>query len=118
MREFGKDISTIRSQAELAQTNIEQTIAAMDLQVQVIAKTSTLISSLVVNGNEKDVERLLNNPQVEEIYPVYDYELSVADSADYMMATPLVENGLATKSSKFVTKEIMHAEDINRRLLV
>ncbi|KPH94456.1 serine protease [Pseudoalteromonas porphyrae] len=90
------DVSAVRTQALVAQTSVEQAISSMDLQLQVIAKTSTLVSSIVVNGNQEDVARLLNNQQVEAIYPVYDYELSVADSADYIMATPLVESGVAS----------------------
>ena len=92
----GADIASIQSQAQAAQVSVEQAISSMDLPLQVVAKTSTLVSSIVVNGNKQDVAKLLSNAQVEGIYPVYDYELHVADSADYIEATPLVANGLAT----------------------
>ncbi|WP_462174895.1 S8 family serine peptidase [Pseudoalteromonas gelatinilytica] len=93
---MGADVASIQAQAKVAQANVEQAINSMDLPVQVVAKTSTLVSSIVVNGNKQDVAKLLSNSQVEGIYPVYDYELHVADSADYIEATPLVSNGLAT----------------------
>lgn len=93
---MGADIASIQAQAKVAQASVEQAINSMDLPVQVVAKTSTLVSSIVVNGNKQDVAKLLSNSQVEGIYPVYDYELHVADSADYIEATPLVSNGLAT----------------------
>ncbi len=93
---MGADIASVQAVAKTAQASVEQTIESMDLPVQVIAKTSTLVSSVVVNGSKQNVAMLLSNPQVEEIYPVYDYELHVAGSADYIEATPLVSNGLAT----------------------
>ncbi len=93
---MGADVASIQAQAKVAQANVEQAINSMDLPVQVVAKTSTLVSSIVVNGNKQDVAKLLSNSQVEGIYPVYDYELHVADRADYIEATPLVSNGLAT----------------------
>lgn len=93
---FGQDIASVKAKAVTAQVSVENDIQSMGLPVQVVAKTSTLISSVVVNGNKADVEKLLSNSQVDDIYPVYDYELHVADSADYIEATPLVANGLAT----------------------
>ena len=93
---MGADVASIQAQAKVAQASVEQAINSMDLPLQVVAKTSTLVSSVVVNGNKRDVAKLLSNSQVEDIYPVYDYELHVADSADYIEATPLVSNGLAT----------------------
>ncbi len=93
---LGKDIASVHVEAKAAQASVEQAITNMDLPVQVVAKTSTLVSSVVVNGNKNDVLKLLTNSNVYEIYPVYDYELHVADSADYIEATPLVANGLAT----------------------
>ncbi|MDK9685319.1 S8 family serine peptidase [Pseudoalteromonas shioyasakiensis] len=93
---MGADVASIQAQAKIAQASVEQAINSMDLPLQVVAKTSTLVSSVVVNGNKQDVAKLLSNSQVEGIYPVYDYELHVADSADYIEATPLVSNGLAT----------------------
>jgi len=93
---MGVDVASVQAQAKVAQASVEQAINSMDLPLEVVAKTSTLVSSIVVNGNKQDVAKLLSNSQVEGIYPVYDYELHVADSADYIEATPLVSNGLAT----------------------
>ncbi|MGX1114206.1 minor extracellular serine protease Vpr [Pseudoalteromonas sp. MBR-15] len=95
-KSLGADVASVQAQAKLAQASVEQAIQSMDLPVQVVAKTSTLVSSVVLNGNKQDIAKLLSNSQVEGIYPVYDYKLHVADSADYIEATPLVANGLAT----------------------
>ncbi|MGO3301031.1 MAG: S8 family serine peptidase, partial [Pseudoalteromonas sp.] len=95
-KSLGQDVTAAQAQVANAQISVENSISSMGLPVQVIAKTSTLISSVVVNGNKKDIQKLLSNVQVADIYPVYDYELHVADSADYITATPLVDNVLAT----------------------
>ncbi|WP_105253436.1 S8 family serine peptidase [Pseudoalteromonas sp. T1lg75] len=68
----------------------------MDLGLNVITRTSRLANALVVEGEEAEVRQLENHSDVKAVYPVYDYELAVADSADYIKATPLVENGLAS----------------------
>jgi len=83
------------SNIENSQSSVLSAIKSMDLNVTVLAKTSKLVNSIVVKGNKKDVEKLLANSEVENVYPVYDYELDIADSADYIKATPLVEGGVA-----------------------
>jgi len=95
-QEFGVDVASVRAKAIVAQVGVEQAISSMDLPIEIITKTSLLVNSLVVKGSQKDVESLLGNPLISEIYPVLDYKLDVADSADYITATPLVENQLAT----------------------
>ncbi|MCQ8879645.1 S8 family serine peptidase [Pseudoalteromonas shioyasakiensis] len=93
---FYQDVASVKANAVAAQVSVENDIRNMGLPVQVIAKTSTLVSSVIVNGKKADIVKLLNNSQVSDILPIYDYELHVADSADYINATPLVTNGLAT----------------------
>lgn len=95
-QEFGVDVASIKAKAIAAQVSVEQAISSMDLPIEIITKTSLLVTSLVVKGSKKDVESLLSNPLISDIYPVNDYKLDVADSADYITATPLVESQLAT----------------------
>jgi hypothetical protein len=80
---------------ENSQNSVLSAIKSMDLNVTVLAKTSKLVNSIVIKGDKRDVEKLLANSEVENVYPVYDYELDIADSADYIKATPLVEGGVA-----------------------
>ena len=80
---------------EAAQNSVESTISSMDLNVTVLAKTSKLVNSIVVKGDQKEVEKLLAHAEVENVYPVYDYDLDIADGADYIKATPLLESGVA-----------------------
>jgi hypothetical protein len=85
------NISNIKN----SQSTVLSAIKSMDLNVSVLATTSKLVNSIVVKGDKKDVEKLLANSEVENVYPVYDYELEIADSADYIKATPLVTSGVA-----------------------
>ncbi|MFY8274528.1 S8 family serine peptidase [Pseudoalteromonas sp. SSDWG2] len=70
----------------------------MDLNVNVLFRTSKLANALVVDGDENEIRQLEQHEDVKAIYPVYNYELGVADSADYVKATPLVANGIASGS--------------------
>lgn len=84
------------SSIQQSQQSVEAAIASVSHSLQVVAKTSKLSNAIVVNGEESEVYKLLANPQVDSVLPVYDYKLTVADSADYIKATPLVASGEAT----------------------
>ncbi|MEO2281533.1 S8 family serine peptidase [Pseudoalteromonas pernae] len=81
-------------------SNIQQRVMSdmqnMDLGLNVLTRTSKLANALVVDGDEAQVKQLEKHQDVKAIYPVYDYELAVEDSANYINATPLVENEIAT----------------------
>lgn len=88
--------ATQRAQISQAQERVLSNIQSADLNLNVITRTTKLVNALVVNGDESEVRKVLAHEDVKEIYPVYDYELNVADSADYIKATPLVESQIAT----------------------
>ncbi|MFC3031913.1 S8 family serine peptidase [Pseudoalteromonas fenneropenaei] len=92
----GVAAKTARVDIAQAQQSVETAIQDLNIDLQVVSKTSKLVNALVVNGTQKDVEQLLNNRQVEKILPVYDYKLNVAESADYIKATSLIQAGKAT----------------------
>ncbi|MEJ6472902.1 S8 family serine peptidase [Pseudoalteromonas piscicida] len=91
-------ISPQKAQASILQTQqtVEAAIASSHNQLEVLAKTSKLANALVVKGAESEVNKLLSNSQVHSVLPVFDYKPHVADSADYIKATPLVTSGEAT----------------------
>ncbi|MEM0515650.1 S8 family serine peptidase [Pseudoalteromonas sp. YIC-827] len=78
------------------QQRVMSDMQSMDLNLKVITRTSKLANALVVDGQETDVRQLEKHTEVKAVYPVYDYELAVADSADYVKAKTLVDNGLAS----------------------
>ncbi|MBE0364732.1 hypothetical protein PULV_a2488 [Pseudoalteromonas ulvae UL12] len=89
----GKSVAL--SEISSLQTKVETSIQSMDLDLTVLARTSKLVNSIIVKGDQDKLEQLLALPEVDDIYPVYDFELDVADSADYVKATPLVAGGIA-----------------------
>jgi hypothetical protein len=82
-----------------SQSIVESAMQTMDLDINIVARTSKLINGLLVTGKREDVEQLASNYEVKQILPLYDSELHVAASADYIKATPLVEAGIATGAS-------------------
>lgn len=79
-----------------AQQAVESAIYQSGYDLEIVAKTSKLANAIVVNGKEAVANQLASNPNVEAVLPVFDYELNVAESADYIKATPLVQSGEAT----------------------
>lgn len=90
------DRAAVQSQVTLSQARVESAIKSADLNLTIIGKTSKLVNAVIVNGQMAEVEKLLANEDVKEIYPVRDYQLDVADAAEYIKATPLVASGKAT----------------------
>ena len=91
---FGEKSQSVSAIANV-QAKVEASIQALDLNVKVLARTSKLVNSIIVEGDKDTLAQLLSLPEVDNIYPVFDYELDVADSADYVKATPLVASGIA-----------------------
>lgn len=80
-------------------SDIEADIIALGLPLEIIDRTSKLASALVIRGELTNVNKLKSLPQVVDILPVYDFQPDVADSAVYMNATPLINNGIADGSN-------------------
>ncbi|WP_462156330.1 S8 family serine peptidase [Pseudoalteromonas piscicida] len=92
----GINVKNATSSIQQAQQSVETAIASTSPTLQVVAKTSKLSNAIIVNGEEAEVNKLLHNPLVHSVLPVFDYKLNVADSADYIKATPLVSTGEVT----------------------
>lgn len=93
--------SSLEYKARLSQVNddlssLEVDIAALGLDLTVNSRITKLASGLVVSGSEKDIQKLSDLDSVYDILPVYDYELNVADSAEYIGASAVVAAGTAT----------------------
>ena len=76
-------------------SDIEADILALGLPIEIVNRTSKLASALVIRGEAEEIQKLESLSQVVDILPVYDFTPSVADSAVYMNATPLVTGGIA-----------------------
>jgi len=83
-------ISTATSQIGDSLNSLEQKIMNMDLDVKVINRTTKLTSALVIEGHKDSIKHIEALDEVAQVFPVYDYRLYVAESADYIKATKVI----------------------------
>ncbi|MDX1279667.1 S8 family serine peptidase [Shewanella colwelliana] len=95
-RVAGFNQAAAMSSIESAQARVQSSLRAMDANVKVLATTSKLVSSVVVEADKYALAALLANPDVADILPIYDYELHVDDSAEYIKAKAVIEAGVAS----------------------
>ncbi|AZG72011.1 S8 family serine peptidase [Shewanella livingstonensis] len=79
-----------------SQSRVLSAIESLGADIQVVGQTSNLVNSILVKADKNQLMALLNNSEVADILPIYDYELDVADSADYIGATAVIEAGIAS----------------------
>ncbi|MGI2171321.1 S8 family serine peptidase [Shewanella sp. MF05960] len=79
-----------------SQSRVLSVINSLDADIEVVGQTSKLVNSILVKADKKQLLSLLKNSDVADILPIYDYELHVADSADYIGATAVIEAGIAS----------------------
>nr|WP_283771389.1 S8 family serine peptidase [Shewanella sp. 10B] len=92
----GFNRQSVMSQIESSQTKVKNAINSMDADLKIVATTSKLVNSIVVEGNHKQIASLLNNAEVAAILPIYDYKLDVAASAEYIKAKAVIDAGIAS----------------------
>ncbi|WP_198780948.1 S8 family serine peptidase [Shewanella putrefaciens] len=92
----GFNQQSVMSNIESSQANVRNAIQSMDADIKIVATTSKLVNSIVVQGDRKKFVSLLKNPEVADILPIYDYKLDVADSAEYIKAKAVIEAGVAS----------------------
>jgi minor extracellular serine protease Vpr len=79
-----------------SQSRVLSAIESLGADIQVVGQTSNLVNAILVKADKNQLIALLNNAEVADILPIYDYELDVADSADYIGATAVIEAGIAS----------------------
>ena len=93
-----KHLALIRhSQSLLSDELIKQ-----DAQTTILGQTTVLAPSLLVQVNPLSLATIENNPLIERILPLYDNELHIEASADYINATSVVKNHIATGKTQRV----------------
>lgn len=92
----GFNKQSVMSQIESSQTKVKNAITSMDADLKIVATTSKLVNSIIVEGNHKQLVSLLNNAEVADILPIYDYKLDVAASAEYIKAKAVIDAGIAS----------------------
>lgn len=92
----GFNRQSVMSNIESSQTRVKNAIQSMDADIKIVATTSKLVNSIVVEGDHKKLTTLLKNSDVAAILPIYDYKLDVASSAEYVKAKTVIAAGVAS----------------------
>lgn len=85
-----------------SQARMQNRISSLTKNVNVLATTSKLVNGLIVKGDRSQIMGLKNLPEVKQILPVYDRQLHVAASRDYVGATAVANAGGATGDGQVV----------------
>lgn len=84
------------AQVEQVQQAVTLELNSIDFSAKVIGGTKVLAPTLIVEASSAALEKIAKDPRVEKILPMYDYDLHVAATADYINATPLVTGGVVS----------------------
>ncbi|MFY8326948.1 S8 family serine peptidase [Pseudoalteromonas sp. ZZD1] len=84
------------------QSQVKDTLLSLDNNVKVLAETKVLAPTLIVQASPGALEKIKSDPRVERVLPMFDYDLHVAATADYIQASPLVSSGTYTGSTQTV----------------
>lgn len=68
----------------------------LDANIEVVAQTRNLVNGIIVKTRANLADLLTNNNNVDKVLPIFDYDLDVEASAEYMNATQIVANDTAT----------------------
>lgn len=95
-------VANAQSLINQSQEKVTASIGQLGSDIQVVATTSNLINTIIVKGDEQSIKQLSQLAEVEQILPLYDFELDVADSADYIKATQVITDGISTGKGQTV----------------
>ena len=90
------------TQIEQVQSEVSLELSSLDFATKVIGQTKVLAATLIVQASPAALAKIARDHRVEKVLPMYDYELHVAASADYLKASPLVANGTVTGKGQTV----------------
>ncbi|KKO48492.1 peptidase [Arsukibacterium sp. MJ3] len=79
-----------------AQQSVSQVLFSLNPDAQILTKTTKLAAGMVIIADAATLQALKQNALVADIMPLYDSELHVADSAEYIKAVQTVQSGKAT----------------------
>lgn len=82
--------------AEILQQKISDQILLSDPDAQIHFSTKNLVAGLVVSASSESLAALKRDPNVLQVLPIYDSELHVAASQEYIRAVQTVQSGKAT----------------------
>jgi hypothetical protein len=82
--------------AESAQQSVSQVLFNLNPDAKILTTTTKLAAGMVITADTATLQALKQNALVADIMPLYDSELHIADSAEYIKAVQTVLSGKAT----------------------
>ncbi|WP_213611616.1 S8 family serine peptidase [Pseudoalteromonas sp.] len=86
----------ITAQVEQLQSIMTAELNSLDFNAKVIGKTKILAPTLIVQATPKALEEIAKDDRVAKVLPMFDRELHVAASSEYINAKPLITDGIAS----------------------
>ncbi|WP_405630389.1 S8 family serine peptidase [Pseudoalteromonas sp. Ld20] len=96
------DSRATMAQIEQVQSEVTLELSSFDFDAKIIGRTKVLAPTLIVEATPEALAKIALDPRVAKVLPMYDYELHVAASADYLNASPLVSTGVVTGKGQTV----------------
>lgn len=87
---------------EMLQNQVQDKLFTLDSNVKVLGSTKILAPTLIIQASQGALDRISQDSRVERVLPMFDYDLHVAATADYIKASPIVTSGTHTGSTQTV----------------
>ncbi|WP_409424306.1 S8 family serine peptidase [Pseudoalteromonas sp. RW-H-Ap-1] len=86
----------ITAQIEQLQDMMTVELNSLDFNAKVIGKTKILAPTLIVQATPEALAEIAKDDRVAKVLPMFDRELHVAASSEYINAKPLITDGIAS----------------------
>ncbi|MBQ4863365.1 S8 family serine peptidase [Pseudoalteromonas sp. MMG013] len=90
------DARATMAQISQLQEALTLELNSLDFNAKVIGQTRVLAPTLIVEASKEALAAIEKDARVERVLPMFDSELHIAESSDYIKATPVRTEGLAT----------------------
>ena len=96
------DARATMAQISKIQEDLTLELNSLDFNAKVIGQTRVLAPTLIVEASKEALNTIAKDARVERILPMFDAELHIAESSDYIKATPVRTEGVATGAGQSV----------------
>ncbi|NWL14947.1 GlyGly-CTERM sorting domain-containing protein [Pseudoalteromonas sp. Scap03] len=86
----------ITAQIEQLQDMMTVELNSLDFNAKVIGKTKILAPTLIVQATPEALAQISKDDRVAKVLPMFDREIHVAASSEYINAKPLITDGIAS----------------------
>lgn len=96
------DARVTMAQISQLQQDLTLELNSLDFNAQIIGQTRVLAPTLIVTASKSALNTIAKDNRVERVLPMFDSQLHISESSDYIKATPLKTQGIATGSGQKV----------------